>query len=192
MKPPEIQALIDALEHPGGVVLYPTETVYGLGGRAGDSAAAHRIARIKGRPLEPLIVLVNALPATAPPRARRLAERFWPGPLTLLLPSWEAITEEVCAADGTVGVRISSHPVVQTLVHAVGPITSTSANPTGLRPAQNFSELGSLSEQVDAAYDGGVLTPSAPSTIVNGQTGEVIREGAISRRAVDAVLVEFS
>ncbi len=190
MKQTATQTLIDALERPGGVVLYPTETVYGLGGRAGDSAAAHRIARIKGRPLEPLIVLIDTLPATAPPRARRLAERFWPGPLTLLLPSWEAIAAEVCAPDGTVAVRLSPHPIVQALVQAVGPITSTSANPTGLRPAQSFEELGWLTGQVDAAYDGGTLSPSAPSTIVNGQTGEVIREGAISRRDVETVLVE--
>ena len=192
MKPHDIQALLDALERPGGVVLYPTETVYGLGGRAGDSAAAHRIARIKGRPLEPLIVLINALPETASPRAKWLAERFWPGPLTLLIPSWEAIAAEVCAPDGTVGVRFSPHAVAQAIVQAVGPITSTSANHTGMRPAQDFSDLGALIEQVDAAYDGGLLHPSAPSTIVNGQTGEIIREGAISRSALEAALADFS
>ncbi len=188
MNPTKLASLIHALEQPSGVVLYPTETVYGLGSRAGDEEAARRIARIKERPVGPLIVLLHELPETAGPLASQLAARFWPGPLTLIVPKWDGLAESVCAQDGTVGVRWSPHPIANALIAAVGPITSTSANLTGRSPPQDFDGAGPILNRVDAAYDAGMLDPSAASTIVHGETGKILREGAIPSEAIESAL----
>jgi len=190
MNTTKLAPLIHALDQPSGVVLYPTETVYGLGSRAGDDEASRRIARIKERPVGPLIVLLQEIPQTAGPLARRLAARFWPGPLTLLVPKWDGLADSVCALDGTVGVRWSPHPIANALIAAVGPITSTSANLSGQSPPQDFDDVGPILKRVDAAYDAGMLDPSAASTIVHGATGQIIREGAIPSAAIEAVLRE--
>ena len=169
-------AVLAALGRPGGVVLYPTETLWGLGGRAGDGLSARRIAAIMGRPGLPLIVLVPGPPEGLPPVARRLAEALWPGPLTLVVPGScvPGIAPEVLAPDGTVAVRWSPHPVAAALVQAVGPITSTSANRHGQPPV---SDPATLADQVDAVA-AGVPGGGLPSTLVHGTTGEVLREGA--------------
>ncbi len=122
-----IRDAIRALRAPGGLVLYPTETLYGVGGRAGDALAAHRVAEAKGRGLQPLVVLVDEIPNDLEGLALELAQEFWPGPLTLIVPAPDWVCPEVCAPDGSVGLRWSGHPVVSQLIQAVGPITSTSA-----------------------------------------------------------------
>jgi L-threonylcarbamoyladenylate synthase len=184
----ELEPLIVALQRPGGVVLYPTETVYGLGGLASDAAAADRIARIKGRPLSPLIVLVDRLPADLGPIANALAKAFWPGPLTLVVSAWEGVTASVCAADGSVAIRQSSHPVAAALVSAVGAITSTSANLAGQLPLRSLDRAHELTTQVDAVFNAGLLPDSAVSTLVDARSGIVLRQGAISEAAIQAVL----
>jgi L-threonylcarbamoyladenylate synthase len=173
-----------ALLRRGGVILYPTETLYGLGGRASDSASAVRIAAMKGRSRLPLLIL-----AEDPPLewliARQLAAAFWPGPLSLVVPAWEGLAPEICAPDGTVGVRWTPHPVAQALVRFVGPITSTSANRSGEEP---ILDPRNLDFDVDAIVDVGPLPVRSPSTIIRGDTGEILREGAISRGAIARVL----
>lgn len=180
----DLDRAVEALLRPGGVILYPTETVYGLGGRASDSESALRIARLKGRARLPLLII-----AEEPPMewlvARQLAASFWPGPLSLVVPAWEGLAPEICGPDGTVGVRCSSHPVVQALVRRVGPITSTSANRSGEEPIFDPADLDFI---VDAVVNIGPLPSRTPSTIVRGDTGEVIREGAISQGAIARVL----
>jgi L-threonylcarbamoyladenylate synthase len=176
-----------ALRRPGGVVLYPTETVYGLGGRAGDAASALRIARIKGRSPGGLIVLALD-PPLSQPLARALAAKLWPGPLTLVVPAWPGLPEEILGPDGTVAVRPPLHPVALALVEGVGPITSTSANATGQPPV---SDPRRCSLPVDAVLDVGPLPLSAPSSIVRGADGSILREGAISRAVIEAVLADM-
>ncbi len=184
---PGFALALAALGRPGAVVIYPTETVYGLGGRASDRASALRIAAIKGRPPGGLIVL-----ALEPPLpgglARRLASAFWPGPLTLVVPAWPGLPDEVLGPDGTVAVRPPLHPVARALVQVVGPITSTSANASGAPPLVN---PGLARLPVDAIIDVGLLPFSPPSTVVRADTGEILREGAIPREALARVLGEL-
>lgn len=175
-----------ALARPGGVVLYPTQTLYGLGGRADDRQAALRIARIKGRPVGGLIVLMEN-PPLRDRAARILARALWPGPLTIVVPAWPGLPREVLGPDGTVAVRPPLHPVALALVRGVGPITSTSANPSGGTP---LLDPAGTDLPVDAVVSAGPLPPSPPSTIVRGDTGAVLREGAIPARAVAALLAE--
>lgn len=156
-------------------MLYPTETVWGLGGRASDPASAARIGRIKGRADVPLIVLVAGPPAGLPPLAAALARALWPGPVTLVVPGdlVPGVAPEVLAADGTIALRQSPHPVASALVAAVGPLTSTSANRHGQPP---LTDPGELADQVDAVAPG-QADGERPSTIVCGRTGRVLRSG---------------
>jgi L-threonylcarbamoyladenylate synthase len=179
-----VDAAVEALKQPGAVILYPTETLYGIGGLASDSRSAERVARLKARTRLPLLVI-----AENPPLewliAQQLAAAFWPGPLSLIVPAWEGLAPEILAPDGTVGVRRSPHEVVRALVRRVGPLTSTSANRSGEEPALDPSRVHFV---VDAVIDMGPLPQRSPSTIVRGDTGEILREGAISRGAIARVL----
>ena len=180
----DVAAALRALARPGAVVLYPTETVYGLGGRAGDSTSALRIAAIKGRPPGGLIVLC-ADPPLRWPVARALAAALWPGPLTLVVEAWPGLAPEVLGPDGTVAVRPPLHPLAARLVAEVGPLTSTSANRSGAPP---LLDVAGCQLAVDAIVDAGPLPASPPSTLVRGDDGRVLREGAIPAERVRAVL----
>lgn len=171
-----MREIIEALQRPGGVVLYPTETVWGIGGRARDSAAAIRVASLKGRPRLPLIVLVHQAPQGLPACAAALAEALWPGPVTLVVPGHlvPGLAPEVLGKEGTVGLRQSPHPVASALVAAVGPITSTSANLHGQPPVSEASEFAALVDGVAPGQPGG----RSPSSVVDGVTGELLRAGA--------------
>ena len=179
-----IAGAIDALRRPGGVICYPTETVYGLGGRASDSEAAFRIARIKGRELQPLIVLVDGT-AWLEGEAKELAQELWPGPVTLVVPAWDGLAPEILAPDGTVGVRWSGHEVCSALVEAVGPITSTSANAHGEPPPRRCPEL-----PVDHRVDLGELPFAEASTLVHVAERRILRAGALAHR-VERLLAEL-
>jgi L-threonylcarbamoyladenylate synthase len=187
LRSPEDTALagaVAALARPGGLVLYPTETVYGIGGRASDGASALRLAALKGRSPGALLVLVLEVTLPWEP-ARRLAEAFWPGPLSIVIPAFGDVHPAVLGPDGTVGVRVPAHPLARRLVAAVGPVTSSSANRTGEPPVRDPARCVLA---VDAVLDGGVLPPSPGSTLVRGDTGEVLREGAVPSVAVARVL----
>jgi L-threonylcarbamoyladenylate synthase len=171
-----MKAALAALGEPGGVILYPTETVYGLGGRAADIKAADRIGRIKGRGLQPLIVLVDGLPEGCPPLAQAIADAFWPGPVTIVVPAGDDFPVEIQGPEGTIALRWSPHPVVQALVGAVGPITSTSANQNGAAP---LLELENHTLAVDAVVDVGLIAPRPASTLVH-YTGRILRRGALA------------
>ena len=171
-----MKAAIEALRHDGGVILYPTETLYGLGGRAQDVQSAVRIGQIKGRGLQPLIVLVNEVPEWLPDEARPIAEAFWPGALTLIVPAQGRFPKEILGPDGGVAVRYSSHAVAQELIEAVGPITSTSANRTGEAP---IFDVVNHALEVDAVVDCGAIAPSEASTIYHLQNG-ILRRGELA------------
>src|SRR4051812_9912806 len=148
----------------GGLVAFPTETVYGLGAHALDPAAVARIYEAKGRPAyNPLIVHVATIDAARglssawPDAAERLAERFWPGPLTLVVPRSAGIPQAVSAGLDTVGIRIPAHPVAHALLEAAGiPLAAPSANrSTGVSPTTAEHVRRSLGERVDLILDGG-------------------------------------
>ncbi|HKP74453.1 MAG TPA: L-threonylcarbamoyladenylate synthase, partial [Longimicrobiaceae bacterium] len=142
----------------GGLVAFPTETVYGLGAHALDPAAVDGIYRAKGRPAyNPLIVhvpdveLARGLSSAWPAQADRLAERFWPGPLTLVVPKAPAIPDAVSAGLPTVGIRVPAHPVAHALLRAAGlPVAAPSANrSTHVSPTTAEHVRSSLGERVD-------------------------------------------
>jgi L-threonylcarbamoyladenylate synthase len=191
----------------GGVVVYPTETFYGLGARALVAAAVARVASLKGREAtKPIAVIVSDaamvghLARRVPELAERLMARFWPGPLTLVLPARAGLPAQLTAGSGLVGVRVSSHPVARALVAALGePITATSANRGGEPPACDVATAErALGAGVDVYLDGGAVPGGAASTVVvvGDDAVRVIRAGAVSlatlRDALGATPLESS
>jgi L-threonylcarbamoyladenylate synthase len=183
-----------AVVRAGGVLIHPTSTLYGLAGNALDPSVAARVRRIKGARDAPFLALVAdadaafALAAGVSDVARRLADAFWPGPLTLVLTAAEGLPGHVVGPQGTVAVRVDPHPFVRALVAAAGvPVLSTSANRTG-GPAP--SRAGDLALGLCAACDLVVTQPGAlegtPSTVVriDGDRVEVLRQGAVPEEAI--------
>jgi len=183
----------------GAAIVYPTETFYGLGVRALDADAVAALAALKGRDADkPIAVLVrdvamlDAIVTRVPAPARRLIERFWPGPLTLVLPARPELAPQLTAGSGAIGVRVSSHPVAHALVDALGePLTTTSANPGGAPPAVDVATArGYFGEGVAAYVDGGTLAGGSGSTVllVADDAARVIRRGAVPLDALAAAL----
>ena len=175
----------------GGVVAFPTETFYGLAGEAGNEAALKKIFQAKGREEgKPLLLLVadkSWLPGLvqgSPPLAERLMNQFWPGPLTLVFKASPPLSLLLTASTGKIGIRVSSHPVAQALVQAVGrPITGTSANLSGQPSASSAREVfQSLGGNLEAILDGGRTAGGPGSTVldISGPSPRIIREGAIT------------
>jgi L-threonylcarbamoyladenylate synthase len=183
----------------GGLVAFPTETVYGLGADARQAAAVARIFAVKGRPANnPLIVHV-ATPAAAralvtdwPPVAQRLAERFWPGPLTLVLPRRPEVPAVVTGGGPTVAVRLPAHPVALALLQTADvPIAAPSANRSGqLSPTRAAHVLRSLGDQVDLVLDGGPTPGGVESTVLDLTVTppRLLRPGLVSPTALEAVI----
>lgn len=181
---------IAAILRGGGVVAYPTETFYGLGALASDPAALARLARAKGRPEGKPLPLVAADEAMAAevaalgPLARGLAARFWPGPLTLVLPARGALPAPITAGTGTVGIRVPGSEVARALCRAAGgPIVSTSANPSGAPPPASAAALdAALVARIDGVLDAGDAPGGLPSTVVaiEGERLTLLRDGAIA------------
>ncbi len=182
----------------GELVVYPTETFYAIGADAFSATAIRRLFRVKRREARRPVGLIAADAAMAfsvareiPSNARRLADAFWPGPLTLVLPARGDLAPELVGADG-VGVRVSPNPVARALSAGIGrPITATSANLSGAAPASTLDEArASLGEKVKVYLEGGKLTASAPSTVVavSGSEWKMVRVGAISESQIAAAL----
>jgi L-threonylcarbamoyladenylate synthase len=182
----------------GELVVYPTETFYAIGADVFSSVALRRLFQVKGREPGRPVGLIAADSAMAlsvareiPIDARRLADAFWPGPLTLVLPARDDVAPELAGADG-VGVRVSPNPVARALSAGIGrPITATSANLSGEAPASTLAEARSgLGEKVKVYLEGGKLTASVPSTVVavNQSGWKMVRLGAISERQIAMAL----
>ncbi|ROR32510.1 L-threonylcarbamoyladenylate synthase [Inmirania thermothiophila] len=186
----------------GGLVAFPTETVYGLGALARDPAAVARVFAAKGRPADhPLIVhlaeagWMGRWARTVPEPAWRLAERFWPGPLTLVLPRAEGVPDAVTGGQDTVGLRVPAHRIARRLVAAVGDgVAAPSANRFGrISPTRAEDVAAELGEAVDAIVDGGPCAVGVESTIldVSGARPRLLRPGGIPAEALAEVLGEM-
>jgi len=200
---PRIYTLDDAIVAlgDGELVVYPTETFYGLAADPFSKAALKRLFAIKGREAAKTVALIAAdahsaflLAREVSPMARRLADHFWPGPLTLVLPARSDLARELVGTGGGVGVRVSSHRTAHALAAGFGkPITATSANLAGQPPARTLSEASSaLGDKVKVYLEGGTLRAAAPSTVVEvyGSEWRIIREGAVLSSQIATALAE--
>jgi L-threonylcarbamoyladenylate synthase len=188
--------------HDGGVVAFPTETVYGLGADTFNPSAIERVFALKGRPLDnPLIAHVRdaeqarTVVAGWDERCTRLTERCWPGPLTMVLPRGERVPDQATAGWPTIAVRAPAHPVAQALLAAFGgPISAPSANRSGhVSPTTARHVAGDFAEAEDLlVLDGGACAVGIESTVLDlsGDPPTVLRPGAVPVDALGEVLGE--
>jgi L-threonylcarbamoyladenylate synthase len=185
----------------GGVIIYPTDTVYGLGADATNPAAVARVRTIKGRDADkPILAMVRDIAmleeyAVLTPMAQVLARALLPGPLTLVLTQRGEGLNPVAQVDGSVGFRIPNHPTCRALMeHIDRPVTSTSVNKSGLPQPHTLpamlAQLGEHVDLIDQILDEGPLTPSPASTIVDARGDEprILREGPIPESRLRAIL----
>ncbi len=194
----DIQAAGELLRG-GGLVAIPTETVYGLAANALDGAAVAKIFKAKGRPQDnPLIVHISrleqldSLVSRLPEAALSLAEEFWPGPLTMILPKTDLVPDEVTCGLDTVGVRMPSHPVARRIIEAAGvPLAAPSANLSG-KPSPTTAEYTAMDMdgRIDAIVDGGSCDIGVESTVVSlcGERPLLLRPGAVTPEMIAGVL----
>lgn len=177
----------------GGVVAIPTETYYGLGADPFNAAAIDRLLAIKGRPDgKPTLVLIgdqaqlDRLVDHIPSAAKALMEAYWPGPLTLVFQASNQLPDNLTAGTGTVGVRLTSCDALARILREIGPLTGTSANRSGMPPAQTARDVhDSLGEDISIIVDAGTTPGGPPSSVVRACDGiEILREGAISRSQI--------
>ena len=179
-----------ALVRQGEVIAFPTDTLYGLAADPFNDAAVERVFAIKERlPGTPLLLLVDSVGMAErcaerlPPLFHRLAARFWPGPLTLVVEASARIPALVTANTGRVGLRLPAAAIALALVRAVGePVTATSANRSGRQASRSAADVqAALGDRLPLILDGGPSPLVQPSTVVGirDSSGEMIREGAI-------------
>ncbi len=182
----------------GGIVAYPTDTVYGLGASAGLTQAVERIYQVKKRPRNmplPLLLAdpsrVTGLAESVPSVARQLIRNFWPGALTLVLPASSSVPGIITAGGKTVALRVPAHPVPVALVKGLeAPLVGTSANLSGQPSSLTADEVRSqLGTKIDFVIDGGRCPGGRESTLVDltGNTPLILREGAVSRQELEKV-----
>jgi L-threonylcarbamoyladenylate synthase len=183
----------------GGVVVFPTDTLYGLGAGAYCESGIRRVYEIKQRPLKMALPLllgdvaqIHEVAAHLPDYAWRLVDRFLPGGLTLVVCRSSIVKDIITGGGETVAVRIPGHPVALTLIQQSGmPIVGTSANLSGQPNLLDVSEIRrQLAGKVDLIIDGGPVPGGKESTVVDvtGELPSIIREGAISREEIAAVV----
>lgn len=185
-----LESAISALQQ-GGVIAFPTDTVYGIGASLEHPGALQRLYDLKGRspdkPLPILIARIEMLDQLSPDVDERLvdlAEQFWPGALTIVLPAADHLPAEVKAPDNTIGVRLPNHSIPLTIAErAGGAIAATSANLSGQSAAHAASEIrDAMGSTIDVILDGGFAPQENASTVVRVVDGEIVvlREGVIS------------
>jgi len=176
----------------GGIILYPTDTLYGLGADVANKDAVEKIYAIKGRDAKnPVSVIVPHINAAAgvveiTPLARRLSATFLPGPLTIVMQKTLSVPVWLNPQQSTIGIRIPNQTLCRSIASQLGrPYTTTSANKSGLEPQRSVDQillqLGEQTELIDLVIDAGELPQSLPSTVVDaqGDTLKILREGAI-------------
>lgn len=183
----------------GDVIVFPTETLYGLGADALNFSAVEKVFQLKGRdPNQPFPVLVSdrsmleSLVGQIVPLAEKLMARFWPGPLTLVLPARPDIPKPLVNSTGGIGVRISSQPVAQEIIKMLGrPLTATSANPSGQPGARTVAQAKEyFSGKINIYIDGGELASRTGSTVaaVEDNKINIIRVGEIGNDELQNVV----
>jgi L-threonylcarbamoyladenylate synthase len=174
----------------GGIVVYPTDTFYGLGADPRNSEAVKRLFHIKGRAKgQPILLLISSIgevhlwAAEISQGAEELMQRFWPGPLTLVFKARNDVNNEVTGNTGTIGLRVPGNSITRQLLSSLGTaLTGTSANRSGERSIRSIADLAAdLAAKVDLLVDGGTTAGGMPSTIVDvsGNAPVIIREGMV-------------
>ena len=198
LKDDDLSYAVEVLKN-GGLVAVPTETVYGLAANGLDAEAVAKIYEVKGRPaIKPLSLLVPDLEVAAtvcshiPDSARLLAEAFWPGPLTIVLPRGEAVPEIVTAGGETIGVRCPDHPKTLELLRLAGvPAAAPSANISDMPSPKSAEDVLSYFDgMIDCVIDGGTCTLGVESTIISlvEEPYKIIRQGALPEDEIKKVL----
>jgi L-threonylcarbamoyladenylate synthase len=194
--PVVLRHALDVLKH-GGLVVFPTDTVYGLAALPFSKQSVERLYIVKGRnSTRAIAVLIGSTEdlsrVTMSPNdtALRLAERFWPGPLTLIVPRQPSLPEALSPYP-TIGVRMPDHPVALALLRMTGPLAVTSANLSGRENTNTAQEaLAQLRGRVHLVIDGGQTPGGIPSTVVDctGSAPSILRQGPISLEEIQAAL----
>lgn len=181
----------------GGVVIYPTDTVYGLGGIPTDPDATNRICAIKERADKPLPLICSTIDVAKRivafnPMAEKLTEKFWPGALMLILPAKISYPVSVTHGANTLGIRIPDHTISRKLAElSGGVIVSTSANKSGMKPPEDVEEaIAQIGEKVDLILDAGPSPLKKPSTVLDLTSEElwILRSGPISAEQIKKAL----
>ena len=178
----------------GGVIVFPTETVYGVGVAAGNADALHKLRALKnrqaGKPFQFLaadMAMAERLGAFFTPKAKKLARNYWPGPLTLV------VADGTGDADATLGIRIPDSPFVLALCRELdGAVISSSANPAGAPPPLDAEVADVFGDAIDLLIDGGPIPGGAPSTVVDCRSDDylILREGSVDAEAVKSAWEE--
>jgi len=185
----------------GGLVVYPTETVYGLGCDLFNIEAVKRVLKVKGERRKPLPILASSIKyvekiASMSQEGEKIAKSFWPGPLTMVFPKKLVLPDIVTCNLDSVGVRIPKHDVALQLISlSNGLLVGTSANKTGEKPPQTVQEATQqLEEEVDVILDGGPTTLGNPSTVADltSKKPRILREGPISLKEISDIISEKS
>jgi L-threonylcarbamoyladenylate synthase len=200
---PQAMSHAGALLRRGEVVAFPTDTVYGVGAHALQTEAVARLYAVKGRPFSkaiPVLIArvedVQRVARAIPPAAWPLAERFWPGGLTIVLPRSEQLPDLLTAGGDTVAIRYPDHPVPLALMRALGaPLAATSANLSGQPAPTTAQEVGQqLSGRLPLILDGGQCAVGVPSTLIDLSVSppRLLRAGAIPLEALRRILPELT
>ena len=197
----QIKKAVSILKN-GGVVAYPTDTVYGLGARMTDTAAVDRIFQVKGRPKDmalPVLLAnraqIEEIVKSVPLAAQRLSDEFFPGALTIILPKSSVVPDIITGGGKTVAFRIPNHPVPLALIKGLGkPIVGTSANLSGQPSALTAMEVqAQIGDKIDMVIDGGKCSGGIESTVIDlsGEKPVVRRQGAISIEELRKILPDI-
>ena len=195
---PEQEREVVTLLEDGALVIYPTDTLYAIGCRALDGAALARLREAKGREAAkalPVIVAdveqARSLASRWPPVVQRLADAFWPGPLTLVIPAAPSLPAQLLAGGDTIALRVPGSEIARALARVAGPLVSTSANPAGEPPCVTVDLAVAAFPLAAVALDAGPLD-GAPSTLVDvtgsDEGWRILRDGRIPRAAIEAAL----
>ena len=199
---PEIIAEAAAIIKQGGVVVFPTRCLYGLGADALDPHAVEKIIKIKQRPADnPILVLIDcrrqldSLVVNISPVAMAIMDTFWPGRVTLVFEAGDTLSNRLTAHTGKIGVRLAGHPVASALIKQVGsPVTGTSANLSGKPGCHQIEYLDPpIAKRVDLVLDAGMLEGGVGSTVVDvtEDRPQILREGQVTAEQILRILAEI-